>query len=218
MKYLLYSNLTMWKLRGQTGNLAVSRPGTRGSPSSWRRVESWSSSFTGRIGGRCALSNSANWRSLWMMSDTEWHCSSSLKACCSQRWTILIKINRKRFQLLWFKDKVPESLDNKEAQVAEAAQDLQAAGEDAEAGADEHQRGDLGQTPQEEHQAGPERPRPGRQTGGPGRLRWWVHGYMRQRSPENVVLVPTNSFRVIVEHNSRNLQLRNQCNKTNEPS
>ena len=73
---------------------------------------------------------------------------------------------------MWFKDKVPESLDNKEAQVAKAAQDLQAAGEDAEAGADEHQRGDLGQTPQEEHQAGPERPRPGRQTGGPGRLRW----------------------------------------------
>ena len=73
---------------------------------------------------------------------------------------------------MWFKDKVPESLDNKEAQVAEAAQDLQAAGEDAEAGADEHQRGDLGQTPQEEHQAGTERPRPGRQTGGPGRLRW----------------------------------------------
>ena len=42
--------------------------------------------------------------------------------------------------------------------------------------------------------------------------------YMWQRSPENVVLVPSNSFRVIVEHNSRNLQLRNQCNKTNEPS
>ena len=79
-----------------------------------------------------------------------------------------------KFRLLWLIDKVPESLDNPETQVAEAAQDLQAAGEDAEAGADEHQRGHLGQTSQEEHQAGgrPERPRPRQQTGGSRRVCW----------------------------------------------
>ena len=67
---------------------------------------------------------------------------------------ILITNSSKKCQLLWFLDKVPESPDNTKTQVAEAAQDLQAAREDAEARADEHQRGHLGQTPQEEHQAG----------------------------------------------------------------
>lgn len=79
--------------------------------------------------------------------------------CISPFWGINPNIPHKtnvskKCQLLWFLDKVPESPDNTKTQIAEAAQDLQAAREDAEAGTDEHQRGHLGQTPQEEHQAG----------------------------------------------------------------
>ena len=49
-------------------------------------------------------------------------------------------------------DQVPEPINYKKTQVAKAAQDFPAAGQDAKTRADEYQRGDLGQTFEEEHQ------------------------------------------------------------------
>ena len=54
-------------------------------------------------------------------------------------------------------DKVPEPADHPEAEVAAAAEDIPAAGEDAASRPNEHQRGHLGPPTQEEHQPHQER-------------------------------------------------------------